>query len=120
MYVSIGIGYNELLIPVENIGSLLKDVEKAKACKSTGYGSSKLYNVIDEPVEIAFVADSRVVIPGGEVHSCLKDLSEMTTRAWKAEEALKKLKDEFNVFKLKFAPFLEKEVKDESEIGEGK
>ena len=75
MYVSIGIGCNELLVPVENIGSLLKDIEKAKACKSTGYGSSKMYHIIDDPIEIAFVSDSRV-------HSCLADLSKkMTTRA---------------------------------------
>ena len=117
MYVSIGIGYNELLIPVENIGSLLKDVEKAKSCKSTGYGNSKMYHVTDDPIEITFVSDNRVVIPGGEVHSCLEDLSKMTARAWKAEEEAGKIQKELAALKLKFAPFLvteEKENKNES------
>ena len=99
MYVSIGIGYNELLIPVENIGSLLKDLEKAKACKSTGYGNSKMYHIVDDAVEVAFVSDSRVVIPGGEVHSCLEDLSKMTIRAWKAEEEMGKLQEQLDALK---------------------
>lgn len=113
MYISITVGYSELLIPVENIGSLLKDIEKAKVCKPVGYGEDKMYTILDTPVEIAFVSDTRVVIPGGKIHSCLEDLSKMTIRAWKAEEEKTKIQAELDALKLKFAPFME--VKKENE-----